>query len=131
MQYSNNGTLITAIDQTNPGFSNAVAGAQLVTVSAFISNGGTTSGAIPVNGKMIAGIDLGQTLTSTTLGVQNAVDGKTYRTAKDSTGAALSWTVTGNGYLKFDPPLLGYISMKLVAGSAEGADRTLTVVLVP
>lgn len=131
MQYSSNGTLITAVDQTNPGFSNAVAGAQLITALAFIANGGTTSGAVPVNGKMIAGIDLGPTLTGTSLGILNAIDGLNYRAAYDNTGAAISWTVAGNRYLKFDPPLLGYVSIKLLSGSAEGADRTLGVVMVP
>lgn len=131
MQYTPNGTLITAIDQTTPNVSNAVSGALLVTAQAFIANGGTTSGAVSVNGKMITGIDLGPTLTGTALSISNSVDGTNYRAAYDSTGTAVSWTVAGARYLKFDPPLLGYISIKLISGSAEGADRTLTVVMAP
>lgn len=131
MKYTSAGTLVTAIDQTIQNSTNAVSGATLITAPALISNGGTTSGAVPINGRMIAGIDLGATLTGTALSIQNSVDGQTFRAAFDNTGAAISWTVAGGRYLKFDPPLLGYLTIKLVSGSAEGADRTLTVVMVP
>jgi YD repeat-containing protein len=96
-----------------------------------IANGGTVSSVLRTNGKRIAGIDLGPTLTSTALSIQNSVDGATYRAAYDSAGAAVSWTVAGGRYLRFDPPLCGYVDVKFVAGSAEGAARTLTVCLVP
>jgi len=113
------------------GYPGAVRGQKLETLTTTIASGQTTSGAVKVDGLMIAGVDLGPTLTGTTLSVQNSVDGSTYRAAYDSTGAAVSWTVAGGRYLKFDPPLLGYQSIKFVSGSAEGADRTLTLVLVP
>jgi YD repeat-containing protein len=106
-------------------------GSKLETATATITSGGTTSGAVDVNGKIIVGIDLGATLTGTALSIQNAADGTNYRATYDTAGAAVSWTVAGNRFLKFDPPLLGYRSIKLVSGSAEGADRTLTVVMAP
>lgn len=111
--------------------SGVVIGARCETATATIANGGTTSTVVTVDGKMITGIDLGATLTSTALGIQNSVDGTTYNTAYDTSGNAISWTVAGARYLKFDPPLLGYKNIKLVGGSSEGAARTLTVVMIP
>jgi hypothetical protein len=106
-------------------------GAPLVLGQAVIANGQTASGAVDVNGMCIAGIDMGAAFTGTTLTIQNSVDGTNYYGAYDSSGNALSWTVAASRYLKFDPPLLGYKSIKLVSGSSEVAARTLTVVLVP
>lgn len=81
---------------------------------------------------MIAGIDMGAALTSTALSLTAATSQNgTYRSVYDSSGNAISWTVAGNRFLKFDPPLLGYPWIKLVAGSNEGSARTLTLVLVP
>lgn len=111
--------------------SGVVIGANCVQATATIAASGTTSTAVTVDGKIIAGIDLGATLTSTTLGIQNSVDGTNFNTAYDSSGNAISWTVAGGRFLKFDPPLLGYKTIKLVSGSSEAAARTLTVVMVP
>lgn len=106
-------------------------GAKLNVQQVAIANGQTVSGAIDVNGQIITGIDLGATLTGTTLGIQNCVDGTNYRTAYDNSGNVISWTVAGGRHLRFDPPLLGYSSIKLVSGSAEGAARTLFVASSP
>lgn len=106
-------------------------GAKLAYLPAVIASGQTVSGAVDVNGRIVVGIDLGLALTGTALGIQNSIDGVSYRAAYDSTGAALSWTVAGDRYLKFDPPLLGYSSIKLVSGTAEAAARTLNVVVSP
>lgn len=122
------GESLTFVGQANP---DGVPLGSLVTAVATILNGNTVSTVVSVAGKMIAGIDLGATLTSVALGIKNSADGINFRDAYDNTGTKLSWTVAGARFLKFDPPLLGYNQIQLVGGSAEGADRTLTVVMVP
>lgn len=97
---------------------------------ATILNGQTVSNAVNINGERIAGIDLGATLTGTALTIQNAADGTNFRAAYVPGGTAISYTVAGARFLKFDPPLEGYNRIKLVSGTAEGADRTLTIVTV-
>lgn len=105
--------------------------AKFEAVSTIIASGGTDSAEVNANGRMVVGIDLGATLTGTTLGLKNAADGTNFRTAYGTDGNAVSWTVAGGRFLRFDPPLIGLNKIKLVSGSSEGADRTLTVVLAP
>ena len=108
-----------------------VSGAPLEFETAKILSGAQVSNAITVGGRCIVGIDTGATLTSTALGLKHSTDGATFRTVYDTSGNALSWTTAGARYLKFDPPLLGYQFIQITSGSAEGADRTLTVVFAP
>jgi hypothetical protein len=95
-----------------------------------IASGQTTSAAIDVSGKMIAAIDV-PTVTSTALTLQNSVDDTNYRPIYDNAGNALSYTIASNRTIRFEPPLIGYEKIKVVLGSAEGADRVLNLVLVP
>jgi hypothetical protein len=109
----------------------AVGGAALVVLTSTIASGQTVSSAVDILGRKIAGIDMGAAFTGTALSIKNAADETNYRPVHDTSGNAISWTVAGDRFLKFDPPLHGYEKIKLVSGSAEAADRTLSVVLVP
>jgi YD repeat-containing protein len=108
-----------------------VSGEKYHVQTATILNGATTSDAVNVDSKIVTGIDLGATLTGTTLGFSHSVDGTTYRVAYDDSGSIIAWTVAGGRFLTFNPPLMGYKWIKLISGSSEGGDRTLQVVSAP
>lgn len=102
------------------------------TAAGTISSGGTTSGAISVRGGRIAAFYPGAAFTGTTITLQASVDGgTTFLPVYTSAGAAISYTVAAGHLTKFDPPLEGYDYVKVVSGSTEGANRTVTLALAP
>lgn len=99
--------------------------------TAVVASGNTLSGEVDVAGRGIAGVDLGDALTSNSIGLLSAADGSTFRVVKNTSGANLAWTVSGNTFLKFDPPLQGYERVKITLNAAEANARSLLVVMSP
>ena len=89
---------------------------------------GTTSPAVEVQGRFITGIDIPADFDGTALTLLNMTDGTNYRAVKDGDKAAISFTVEANEFLKFDPPLAGYSSLKFVSNASE--DVTIRVSLL-
>lgn len=89
---------------------------------------GTTSDPIELAGQTVLGFITPGTLTSTsvTFTACDTIDG-TYVPVKDSSGSAISFTVTTNGYygFKYDQigAFLGIRFLKMVGGSSEAAGR--------
>lgn len=98
-----------------------------------VVSGGTISTPIFVGGQMIVGLDCGPALTSTTMGFLNSIDGgKTWASVEnENDGIAYSVTVEGGKYIHIQPPLTGLDMVRLVGGSAEAANRSLTLIMVP
>jgi hypothetical protein len=98
-----------------------------------LASGGTTSAEIDLGGTMLVGLQMPSTFTGTsvTFTVANA-SGGTFQTMKDGAGNSVSKTVAASQYIAIDPTLFrGVRFCKIVSGSTEGADRTITVYSVP
>ena len=105
----------------------------LQTVSATIANTATKSGAVATGGMALVGIYMPAAFTGTTITfeVHNQETG-TYNPVKKSDGTALTYTVDNAAvsYVAIDPSYFyGVFYLKVVAGSAQGASRTLTLAL--
>jgi hypothetical protein len=100
--------------------------------SVTIASGQTTSPEIDLAGTTLVGI-LFPTITSTTVKFQAAsVSGGTYATLVDGAGNDISKTIASGKYLPLDPVnFRGVQFLKLIFGSSEGADRTLTLISAP
>lgn len=100
---------------------------------ATILNGATISTPMYIGGQMIVGIDCPLTLSSTTVGFLNSIDGgKTWKSVEnENDGLQYSVMVEGGKYVHINPPLTGLDMVRLQAGATEAADRVLTVIAVP
>ena len=99
------------------------------TQTATIANGGTTSGALDLLSETLLGIFVPSSFTGTALTFQvaTAVDG-TYVTLTNEDGSDYSVTVAASKFVAVDPQIFAGVRFaKLVSGSAEGAERTLTL----
>lgn len=108
-------------------------GRAVITKSVVISNGQTASAEVDLEGFVLVGFETPATMTGTamTFTVASAVGG-THKALKTSGGSALSFTTAASGYYACDPVnFWGARVLKLVSGSAEGADRTLILHLMP
>ena len=102
--------------------------------NAVIANGGTASAEVDlgVDGFMLVGIST-PTLTGTALTFQVATaSGGTFRTLEKDDGNAYTLVVESSKYYPINPDhFLGVRFLKVVSGSAEGAERTLILHLIP
>lgn len=99
------------------------------TFTATILSGATSSDAVQLNGYGMVGIILPATLTSTAMTFTGSQDGSTYTALYNTSGTQLSITVAASRIVLFVPgDFVGINYLKLVAGSAEGADRTISVI---
>lgn len=96
-----------------------------------IASGGTVSGAKNTAGTVLVGIHLPAAFTGTALTFQTATGpSATYHVMKASSGSSLSYTVGQGTYVIIDPKdFNGAQYLKVVSGTAEGAARTLTLML--
>lgn len=94
-----------------------------------ISSGQTESTEIDLNGTTLVGVMTPATITSTTLTFKAALtSGGTFNAVTGTSGSAISYTISAGKYFAIDPKdFHGVRYLKLVGGSSEGADRTLTV----
>ncbi len=97
-----------------------------------IASGETESDAIDTSGLVIIGIET-PTLTSSTLTFKVlSRDGVTYVPVSDDAGTLYDVTISRVGYSALDPSVMvGLQQLKIVGDSAEGADRTLRIVMRP
>ena len=99
-----------------------------------VANGATNSGWINIGSDKdcngVVAIVTPSALTSTTLTIQASVDGSTALSHYDFTGSAYTVPCGTNRWIALDPALLAGIPyIRLVMGSAEGAARTLQLVV--
>jgi len=108
-------------------------GRAVIIKTTTIANGQTASSEVDLEGFVLVGFETPAALTGTamTFTVASAAAG-THKALKTSGGSALSFTVAASGYYSVDPVnFWGVRILKLVSGSAEGAERTLTLHLMP
>lgn len=99
------------------------------TYTATITGSTTTSDAIQLNGFGIVGIMLPAALTSTVMTLTGSQDDVTYTALYNTSGTQLSFTVAASRIVLFTPgDLIGLRYIKLVAGTSEGADRSIQVI---
>lgn len=98
-----------------------------------IASGATVSSPIFVGGQMIVGLDCGAALTGTTIGFLNSIDGgRTFKAVEnENDGIAYSVTAEGDRYIHISPALVGLDIVKIVSGTPEAANRSLTIIMVP
>lgn len=98
--------------------------------TATIANGGTTSSAIDIRNASIIGIITPSALTGTTItmAVSTSQSG-TYVPLRSSASTAISLTVAASGAYPLSVNVEPWSWLKLVSGSVEAADRSITVVM--
>lgn len=98
---------------------------------------GTSSSFVKCDGMQLVGFVTGGTLVSTTMtfSMEPAITSAAFIPVKDSTGAAISFTVTTSGYYGFSQDQIakftGVEIFKFVGGSSEAAGTTIQPVLIP
>lgn len=102
--------------------------ARLAMLDITISSGGTTSSALNLNGLSLVGITFPTSFTSTSVSFTGSTAiGGTYRAVYDTSGA-ISYTIAQNRYYSLDPvKFQGLKYLKIVTGSAEAYERTVTL----
>lgn len=96
--------------------------------TATIANGQTTSDAVNCGDKPPVMLRMPAAFTGTSLTFQGSQDGVTFQEI-DAGGSAYSVTVAASKDIALDPLKFGGARfIKLVSGSAEGADRAVIVV---
>lgn len=100
------------------------------TFAVTIASGATASAAIDFRGRAGGGFTTPAAFTGTTISYQVSVDNSTFQTLYDQFGAqVVTAAVTTSRSYALPAELYGWPYVKIVSGSAEGADRTLNVVL--
>lgn len=105
--------------------------ANLIFTPVTIANGGTTTDAVDLEGKTLVGLFTDSTMTGTAITFQTALStAGTFVNIEDGDGANISKTMSGGEYIKLNPQdFAGCATIKLVSGSAEGAERTLNLAM--
>lgn len=102
--------------------------------TAVIASGQTTSGAVDLSGCTLCGLFMPSSFTGTSIKIQAATasDG-TFVTVQDGAGADYSLTVSTSKYVPVSNLAIvaGLRFIKLVSGSSEGADRTISLAVRP
>jgi hypothetical protein len=108
---------------------------ELDDLTVTIASGQTTSGAVDLAGYVLVGIRLPSSFTGTALKIsESATFGGTYQNVYlPSTSADLSLTVAQGKSIPIEVPanLLPWRFIKIISGSAEAADRTITLIVRP
>jgi len=95
-----------------------------------ISSGGTDSTSAEVDNFLLSGILFPATMTGTTISFKWSIDNSTFVDVTETDGTAVSYTVTAGDVVRVDPSgwaFAGQGWLKVVSGSAEGADRAITL----
>jgi hypothetical protein len=101
------------------------------TKTATIANGGTVSDAIATGGRQLVAIMTPAAFTGTamTFSVAPSLAGTYLPLKTTAAGTVYTQTVTTSSYYNIDPQLTnGAPFIKVTSGSAEGADRSVTLV---
>lgn len=103
-------------------------------LTAVIASGQTTSGEIDLAGCDLCGLFMPASFTGTTIKIQAApASGGTFVTVQDGAGSDYSLAVAASKYIPVSNLAIvaGLRFIKLVSGSSEGADRTITLAARP
>lgn len=102
---------------------------KIIEKTATIANNGTVSTAVDIRGKVVVGI-LFPVMTGTSVSFQFSSDGgTTYTAVYDTTDTLISWTMQSSRYYVCAPEdFAGATHIKIVSGSTEGGERSITVV---
>jgi hypothetical protein len=94
-----------------------------------IANGGTTSDAIDMRGRTLLGVHV-PTITSGLFEIEGSLDGATWATVKDTSGAAVAQWATSTGGFICDADalarLVGIPYLRFKCSASQGAERTIT-----
>lgn len=102
------------------------------TTTATITSGQTVSAAVAIVGVSILGIVTPAALTGTAFTFQVSADGSTYVPLYDAGGVQVSVAVAASRGVYLDPAIFAsWRNVKVVSGSAEGADRIITLLTRP
>lgn len=94
-----------------------------------IASSGTVSTAVDLHGHNLVGCVMPAAFTGTAITFQGSQEGTTFTDLYDTAGSALSITVAADRFILFTPSdFAGVRFIKLVSGSSEGAERTLTLI---
>lgn len=96
-----------------------------------ILNTATASSVVECAGLTFCGVKFPAAFTGTTITFQMCdTIGGTYVPVHNAAGTAISYTIAANRYSAIDPKdFYGINFLKIISGSAQAADRTLTVSL--
>lgn len=95
--------------------------------TATIASGQTVSGAVYLGDKLPVAVRMPASFTGASITFQGSPDGVTYQ-AINLGGAAYAESVAASKDVQLDPSVfVGYRYLKIVSASAEGAERSLTV----
>lgn len=103
-------------------------------INVTIANGQTTSAEIDLSGLQLVGVWIPAAITGTTMTFTAATaTGGTFSTIYEVAGAAsYSITIGASRFIPIDPRVFsGLRYIKLVAGSAQAADRVITITARP
>ena len=95
-----------------------------------ISSGQTASSSVDLLGRGLVGMILPAAFTGATITFQMSTDNSTFYAIYNTSNTQLSATVTqGRAYFFTPGDFIAARYLKLVSGSAEGADRTITLIM--
>src|SRR5689334_1690823 len=95
-----------------------------------ILSGQTVSNAVDIQDQQIVGLITPAALTSIAITFQGSHDGVTYNPVTKTDGSNYSLVVAASKYVTINPnDLAGLRFVKVVAGTAEGADRSIILML--
>lgn len=101
-----------------------------VPVTIDISVDAQVSGILDCNGSHLFALVTPAAVDSTSVTFQASVDGVTFTPMYDNAGTQLSATIAANRWIPLDTALFESVQyLKIVAGSAETADREFTAIL--
>lgn len=98
-------------------------------LEAVIESGETVSNAVNVYGATFAAIEFPAAMTSTSITLQGSIDkGTTFNDIYTPIGGIATYTIGTSRVLVIDPTVTyPFDQIKIVGGSAEGAERTLKI----
>ena len=97
-----------------------------------IASSGTTSTALPLSGTTPVVVQIPATFTGTSVTFEGSIDGNSTYGAIANSAGLITYAASANRRLSLDPAFfVGYDSIKVVSGSAEGSERTLKVKVYP
>lgn len=93
-----------------------------------IANGQTVSSAFDARGFSSFGLAMPAAFTGTTLTFQVSHDNSTFQTLRYPTGSPVSMSVAASNSYSLPAPLGAWRYFKIVAGSAQAAERSFTII---
>ncbi len=102
---------------------------QTAYMTATIASGQTKTGSIEISGAAFVGLVMPAAFTGTSITFEVSADGTTFQALYDEFNTQVSVTVAASRTYDLPATLTTYGFMKVVSGSAEGADRSLVIAL--